>query len=175
MSYKTLKKIDIENYEFNRTYLLNTDNQVCSWAHSNMGKKICLTGGVNCLGFTVDVSMTGTIVDCDTTTIKIKDITGNISGQDINIAQWPKTKYWDDGIFSLTYYAANAHPAMWSSNNDGKGFGWYNNIPIVGSVFLQNLGLTSDNPPKLSIGVSNAATFGYWVYCNSNNQISTNC
>ena len=76
MSYKTLNKIDIENYEFNSKFftLPNTD-KVCQWAHTNLGKTICLTGGVKCLlDITVDVSMTGTIVDCDDTKLQIKDI-----------------------------------------------------------------------------------------------------
>ncbi len=154
---------------------------MCAWASLNTGKKICLTGGVKCLfNYTVSLSINATLVSCDGNMLKIKDITGNIEDQDINTGSWNDTgddSGWDKATGTLTFYnyAADNHELEWSSNNNRLGFAWYNNIPIVGSVFLQNLALTNDNPPRLQIGVSTLETAGFWMYCPSNNQISTNC
>lgn len=132
--------------------------KVCTWTHNNYktgDNKLCIIGSSKCWIATLDMSLSGTLGDCDGDKITMSNLSGNIEGVDINPSQWEKTSEWDGTTLIFKKYAGDGHKTMWSSNNDGKGFGQYPvQSSILDNVTIESVGLSNDVPPKMSVEVS---------------------
>jgi len=160
------------NHRLNENAIVQA-GKICKWVYAMKNKKICITGGASCWGAKLSMSVTGTLGNCDGKTITISNITGNIGGVDIHEHKWDITQEWDGTTLTFKSYKGDGHRRMWTSNNDGKGFGFYpvSGIPGKSGVTISNIGISGDTPPKMSVGVT-GLPLDLSIECNSENPLT---